>query len=98
MLNVTIALADIIDKVPNSCNINDGWVVKKMKLEYVNRIVTILPIIYQKNMAEYFNNKSANNRLANKCNTTNKGIKHTTTDYEQNKESAFDTIKTTIYA
>jgi hypothetical protein len=29
-----------------------------MKPRYVNRIATILPIIYQKNMVQYFNNKS----------------------------------------
>ncbi len=53
-----IGLANITDKVPNSYNINEGWVVKKMKPRYVNRIATILPIIYQKNMVQYFNNKS----------------------------------------
>jgi hypothetical protein len=29
-----------------------------MRLEYVNRIVVILPIIYLKNKVQYFNNKS----------------------------------------
>jgi hypothetical protein len=48
MSNCRIALVDITNKVPNSYNINEGWIVKKMKPKYVNRIVTILPIIYQK--------------------------------------------------
>jgi hypothetical protein len=48
MSNAKVALVDIIDKVPNTYNTNEGWVVKKMRLEYVNRIVAILPIIYQK--------------------------------------------------
>jgi len=29
-----------------------------MRLEYANRIVAILPIIYQKDKVQYFNNKS----------------------------------------
>jgi hypothetical protein len=48
MLDARVALADITDKVPNTYNTNERWVVKKMKLKYVNRIPTILPIIYQK--------------------------------------------------
>jgi hypothetical protein len=36
MSNVKITLADIIDKVPNTYNTNEGWVVKKMMLKYVN--------------------------------------------------------------
>jgi hypothetical protein len=46
MLDAKVALADIVDRVPNTYNTNEGWVVKKMRLEYVNRITTILPIIY----------------------------------------------------
>ncbi len=46
MSNGRVALANITDKVPNSYNINEGWIVKKMKPKYVNRIATILPIIY----------------------------------------------------
>jgi len=46
MSSAKIALTNITDKVPNSYNTNEGLVVKKMKPEYVNRIVTILPIIY----------------------------------------------------
>jgi hypothetical protein len=48
MSNAKVTLVDIADKVPNTYNTNEGWVVKKMRLEYVNRIVAILPIIYQK--------------------------------------------------
>jgi hypothetical protein len=58
MSNARITLVDIVDKVPNTYNTNEGWVVKKMKLEYANRIVVIFPIIYQKNNVQYFNNKS----------------------------------------
>jgi len=58
MSNAKVALINIVDKVPNTYNTNEGWVVKKMKLEYVNRIVAILPIIYQKDKVQYFNNKS----------------------------------------
>jgi hypothetical protein len=39
-----------------------------------------------------------NNRLANKCKTTNKGIRSTTTDSEHNRELAFDSIRTIVYA
>jgi hypothetical protein len=46
MFNAKVALANIIDKVPNTLNTNERWVVKKMKLEYINRISAILPIIY----------------------------------------------------
>ncbi len=46
MSNAKVAFVDISNKVPNSYNTNEGWVVKKMKSEYVNRIVTIFPIIY----------------------------------------------------
>jgi hypothetical protein len=31
MSNAKVVLANIIDKGPNSCNNNEGWVVKKMK-------------------------------------------------------------------
>jgi hypothetical protein len=58
MSNAIITLEEIANRVPNTYNTNEGWVVKKMRLEYVNRIVTILPIIYQKDKVQYFNNKS----------------------------------------
>jgi hypothetical protein len=48
MSNAKVALANIGNGVPNTYNTNEGWVVKKMSLEYANIIVTILPIIYQK--------------------------------------------------
>jgi predicted nucleotidyltransferase len=59
MLDAKVALVNITDKVPNTYNTNEGWVAKKMKLEYVNRIVAILPIIYQKDKVQYFYNKFA---------------------------------------
>ncbi len=58
MLDDRAALTYIVDKAPNTYNTNEGWVVKKMKPQYVNRIVAILPIIYQKDKVHYFNNKS----------------------------------------
>jgi hypothetical protein len=57
MSNARVPLVDIVDKVLNTYNANERWVVKKMKLEYVNRIVVILPIIYQKDKVQYFSNK-----------------------------------------
>jgi hypothetical protein len=33
MYDARVALAYIIDRVPNSYNTNEGWVVKKMRLE-----------------------------------------------------------------
>jgi hypothetical protein len=48
MSNAKVTLVEIADRIPNIYNINERWVVKKMKSEYVNRIVAILPIIYQK--------------------------------------------------
>jgi hypothetical protein len=48
MSNVIVAMVDIIDKVPDTYNTNEGWVVKKMKSKYANKIVAILLIIYQK--------------------------------------------------
>jgi len=59
MSNVIITLANIVHKVPYTYNTNERWVVKKMKLGYVNWIVAILSIIYQKNKVHYFNNKFA---------------------------------------
>ncbi len=48
MFNAKVALVDIIDRVLYIYNINERWVVKKMRSEYANRIATILPIIHQK--------------------------------------------------
>ncbi len=57
MLDVRVALVDITNRILNTYNTNEGWVVKKMILEYANRIVVILPIIYQKDKVQYFSNK-----------------------------------------
>jgi len=48
MSNARITLVKITNKVLDTYNINEGWVVKKMRSKYANRIVAILPIIYQK--------------------------------------------------
>jgi hypothetical protein len=48
MSDAKVTLANITDKVPNIYNTNEGWVAKKMRLEYVNGIVAILPIILKK--------------------------------------------------
>jgi hypothetical protein len=58
MSNAKVTLVDITDRVPNTYNTNEAWFVKKMRLKYANRIVAILPIIYQKDKVKYFNNKS----------------------------------------
>ncbi len=58
MSDAKVTLANIADRVPNTYNTNERWVVKKMKLEYANIIVIILPIIYQKDKVQYFSNKS----------------------------------------
>jgi hypothetical protein len=57
MSDAKVALANIADKIPSIYNTNEGRVVKNMKLEYVNRIIAIFFIIYQKNKVEYFSNK-----------------------------------------
>jgi hypothetical protein len=46
MSDVRVAPVDIANKVPYTYNTNEGWVVKKMISNYVNKIVAILPIIY----------------------------------------------------
>jgi hypothetical protein len=58
MSDVRVTLANIASKIPGIYNTNERWVVKKMRSEYANRIVAILPIIYQKDKVKYFNNKS----------------------------------------
>jgi hypothetical protein len=47
MIDARVTLANITNRVLNTYNTNEKWVVKKMKLEYANNIVAILPIIYQ---------------------------------------------------
>jgi hypothetical protein len=59
MSNARIALANITHAILDNYNIDEGWVVKKTRLKYVNRITIIFPIIYKKNKVQYFNNKSA---------------------------------------
>ncbi len=58
MTDVRVALIDIADIILDIHNTNEGWVVKKMRSKYANRIVAILPIIYQKDKMQYFSNKS----------------------------------------
>jgi hypothetical protein len=48
MSNAKITLTNITNRIPYTYNTNEGWFVKKMKLEYANIIVAILPIIYKK--------------------------------------------------
>jgi len=59
MFDIKVTLANIVDRVPDTYNTNDRWVVKRMRSKYPNRIVAILPIIYQKDKVQYFSNKSA---------------------------------------
>ncbi len=59
MSNASIALAYKVDKVLDTNNTNEGWVVKKMRSMNANRIVAILPNIYQNVKVQYFNYKSA---------------------------------------
>jgi hypothetical protein len=46
MSNAKVTLAYIVTRIPDTNNTNEGWVVKKMKSKYVNKIVAILPNIY----------------------------------------------------
>jgi len=46
MSNVRIVLLYIVDMVPYIYNTNEGWVVKKMNMKYVNKIVAVMPINY----------------------------------------------------
>jgi hypothetical protein len=57
MFDAKVALAKIANKVLDTYNTNEGWVVKKM-FEYVSIIVVNLPIIYQKDKVKYSSNKS----------------------------------------
>jgi hypothetical protein len=56
--NARVALVDIANKFLVTYNTNQGWVVKKMRSKYANRIVAILLIIYQRDKVQYFSNKS----------------------------------------
>jgi hypothetical protein len=46
MFDVKVALAKTADRVLDTYNTNERWVVKKMRLECANRIIAILLIIY----------------------------------------------------
>jgi hypothetical protein len=46
MFDVKVALAKIANRVLDIYNTNERWVVKKMRLEYANKIIAILLIIY----------------------------------------------------
>ncbi len=46
MFNAIIALENITNRVLDNYNTIEGWVVKKMKSKYANRIVAILSINY----------------------------------------------------
>jgi hypothetical protein len=48
MSNAKVKLIDIVDKILDIYNTNERWVEKKMRSEYANKIIAILPIIYQK--------------------------------------------------
>jgi len=41
MFDARVALADLANKVPDTYNTNEGWVVKKMKSEHANRILPL---------------------------------------------------------
>jgi hypothetical protein len=41
-----VTFTNIVDKVLDIYNTNERWVVKNMRSKYVNKIATILPIIY----------------------------------------------------
>ncbi len=58
MYDAIVTLVEIIDRVLDTYNNNEGWVVKKMRSEYDNRIVVIMPIMYRKDKVQYFNNTS----------------------------------------
>jgi hypothetical protein len=59
MFDARITLANIANRILDTYNTNEGWVVKKMRLKYAIKIAVILPIIYRKNKVQYFSNKFA---------------------------------------
>jgi hypothetical protein len=59
MSDVKVALVEITYKVLDTYNTNERWVIQKMRSKYANKIVAILPIIYQNDKVQYFNNKYA---------------------------------------
>jgi hypothetical protein len=42
MSDARVALVDTTNRILDTYNTNEGWVIKKMKSEYANRIVAIL--------------------------------------------------------
>jgi hypothetical protein len=58
MYDARVTLVEIANRVLDTYNTNEGWVVKEMRSEYDNKIVAILPIMYQKDKVQYFSNKS----------------------------------------
>ncbi len=48
MFDAKVTLVKITNKILNIYNTNERWVLKKMRSEYANRAIAILPIIYQK--------------------------------------------------
>jgi hypothetical protein len=48
MFDARVALVNIANKVLDTYNTNEGWVVKKMRSKYLNKIAAIMLIIYQK--------------------------------------------------
>jgi hypothetical protein len=59
MSDAKVTLAKIADKIINTYNTNEGWVVKKKRSKYANIVVAIWPIMYQKDKVQHFNNKFA---------------------------------------
>jgi len=58
MFDARVTLTKIANRILDTYNTNERRVVKKMRSIYVNRIATILLIIYPKDKVQYFNNKS----------------------------------------
>jgi len=48
MFDAKVTLVEIANEFFDTYNTNERWVVKKMRLKCANKIVAILPIIYQK--------------------------------------------------
>ncbi len=46
MFDVRVTLIEIIYRNFDTYNTNEGWVVKKMRSKYANRIIAIQPTIY----------------------------------------------------
>ncbi len=57
MSNARVALAKVANRIHDTYNTNERWVVKKMRSKYTNKIATI--IICQKDKVKYFSKKYA---------------------------------------